>query len=223
LAAGVGVLIIVVFAGVMALGHHNNPQDTASLTSVFSKCLNKDGNDSRLCNFEKNYIPVSQASYVASVNVTSPQGTISNLTYSNDGKGNTEVTGSSDGQNLSSTILGGATYVEISGSGWIEYPSGAANAPAQINPTANMNITVGQPNLSFEYDDTESCGSLSCYKYTVSDSTQPSATQYIWFDATGYKLRRWSFDGSTGSTNMNISYQPVTIAAPAPVRVIPAN
>lgn len=216
MAGAISVIFVVIFAGYLVLGHHTN-KDAVGYTTPFNRCLSANNNDRHLCNFQKDYVPISQTSYTATVSVTSPQGTVSNLTYSSDGKGNSQVVGSTDTQQLSSIILGGNTYVKASGSSWIEYPSGDANAPAQFNPTDTMDIGVGQSNLSYLYQDTEACGSLTCYKYTISDKTQPAATQTIWYDTTSYRLREWSYRGTTGLTTMNISYQPVTITAPSPV------
>jgi hypothetical protein len=213
--------MVVFFAGRLVFGH-KTAKDSVRITTAYNSCL-QTYHDNRLCQFDTHYVPVAKTAYQATVTVTSPQGTVSNLTYSSDGKGNNEVVGTSDGQQLSSIVLAGATYIKVSGSGWIEYPSGAANAPAQTDPTASMDIAVAQPGLSFQYLGTTACGSLTCYKYQVNEKSQPDATQDIWFDTTSYKLRQWTYHGDTGSTNMSIGYQPVTITAPAPVKVIPAT
>ncbi len=209
-------LFVVIFAGYFVFGHHNN-KDAVNSTTPFNRCLSANNNDQHLCNYQKNYAPLSQSSYTSTVNVTSPQGVPSTLTYSSDGKGNTEVVGNSESQQLSSIILSGDTYVKASGSSWVKYPSGDANAPAQFNPTATMDVVVGQSNLTFENLASAPCGSLTCYKYAISDKTQSGESQTIWFDTTSYKVREWQYEGSTGSTTMTISYQPVTITAPSPV------
>ena len=221
LVGGIGVLFVVIFAGYFVFNQGNKKDPTTSGSdTAFSRCLSANNNDNRICNFEKNYLPINDASYTSTVNVTSPQGTVSNLTYSSDGKGNSAVSGTSDGQQLSSIVLDGNTYVKVTGSGWIEYSSSAADAPAQINPTASMNIAVGQSSLTFQYLGTMACGSLSCYKYSVGESSQPDVSQVIGFDKTSYKLRTWTYQGDTGSTNMTIEYEPVTIAAPSPISAV---
>lgn len=219
--AAVGVCAVIFGAGYLVFAHGTTKTPSSDTSaSAFGKCLSATNNDNRICNFEKDYVPLNQTQYTATVNVTSPQGTVSNLTYSSDGKGDSEVDGNSDGQDLSSIVLGGATYIKVSGSGWIEYTNGATDAPAQIDPTASMDIAAGQSGVSFQYADTEACGSLTCYKYTVTDASQSGVTQNIWFDTTSYKLRQWSFEGSTGSTEMSIDYEPVTISAPSPISAV---
>jgi hypothetical protein len=220
MAAGVGVLVVVLVAGLLVFQHGKHKAGVIGVITPFDTCLRSNANDNNICNFEKHYVAVNQTAYTASVTVTSPQGTISDLTYSSDGNGDSQVVGSSDGQQLSSIVIGGATYIKVSGSDWIEYPNNATSAPAQTDPTASMDIAVGEPDLSFQYVDTETCGNLTCYKYAVTDSAQPNITQDIWFDTTSYKLREWSYHGTTGSTAMTITYQPVTITAPAPVKVV---
>lgn len=183
-----------------------------------SPCM-KTYNDNKLCEFASHYTPLNKVAYQATINVTSPEGTLSNLTYENDGTGNTSLSGTSDGQNLSTVELNGAIYVKTAGSGWIEYPAGSTDAVAQTDPIANMNINVSSSNLTFEYVGTEACGSLSCYKYSITDKTVPNATQDIMFDTGSYILRQWGFQGSTGTTDMSINYQPVSIPVPSPVTV----
>lgn len=224
-AAGAVIVVLVVglatwmVIGGQKAGSKDNSNGTKTTNTIYASCMTN-YHDSRLCKFASQYTPLAKTAYQATVVVTSPQGTVSNLTYSSDGGGNSEVTGTSDGQQLSSIQLRGADYIRVTGSGWIEYPAGATNTPAQTDPTANLNIAVGQSNLSFQYLGTQACGSMTCYKYQVVDRTQPTATQDMWFDTTSYKLRQWTYHGSTGSTSMTISYQPITIAAPSPVKVI---
>lgn len=218
------VLTVITVVGVIGwrvAAHHKSSKGTGnpSSNSLPGSCLSK-YNDGRLCQFAAHYTPINKLAFKADVHVTSPQGTPSALTYSSDGKGNTSVVGTSEGQQLSVIILNNATYIRTSGSGWIEYPAGAANTPAETDPTANMDIGVGTAGLSFQYLDTMSCGNLTCYKYQVTNHALPGTTQYIWFDTENYMLRQWSYQGGTGDTTMTITYQPVSISAPAPVQVV---
>jgi outer membrane lipoprotein-sorting protein len=87
-----------------------------------------------------------------------------------------------------------------------------------------MNIGVGSAGVSFKYIGTEACGSLTCYKYQVTDSTTPSATQYVWFDNSSYKLRQWQYsDGSGNTTDMTVTYATVNITKPSPVEDLSAT
>jgi hypothetical protein len=221
-AIAVVVLAGIGFVGWSVMNHHKPGATTgnsAATTSAYSSCM-KAYSDGRLCQFAAHYTPISKVAYQATINVTSPQGTLSALTFASDGKGNTSLVGTSEGVQVSTIDFNGATYIKTSNSGWIEYPAGATNAPAQTDPVANMNIGVGTSGLGFQYAGTASCGSLTCYKYQVIDHGAPNTTQYMWFDTSTYLLRQWSYQGVTGSTNMTLTYQPVTIAAPSPVQVI---
>jgi outer membrane lipoprotein-sorting protein len=82
-----------------------------------------------------------------------------------------------------------------------------------------MNIGVGTAGLSFKNLGTEACGSLTCYKYQVSDTAIPGK-QYVWFDTSSYKLRRWQYINGSDTTDMTLSYSTVTITAPSPVQSV---
>lgn len=224
IAGALGVVIVVGLAGWAVFGKNKKTPSTTPKTtgSAYANCM-AGYHDTKLCQFAAHYQPLAKSSYQATVSVTSPQGTISNLVYSSDGKGDSEVTGTSDGQQLSSIELAGNTFIKVSGSDWIEYPSGATNAPAQTDPTANLDDSVAESNLSFQSLGTAACGSMTCYKYQISEHSQPDATQDIWFDTSAYLLRQWTYHGDTGSTSMTISYQPVSITAPSPVKVITSS
>jgi outer membrane lipoprotein-sorting protein len=87
-----------------------------------------------------------------------------------------------------------------------------------------MDITVGATGITYKNLGTEACGNLTCYKYQVTTATAAGAKQYVWFDTTSYQLRRWQYsDSSTGTTDMAISYQPVTISQPSPVQPLSAT
>ncbi|HEV2403512.1 MAG TPA: hypothetical protein VGS08_04900 [Candidatus Saccharimonadales bacterium] len=213
------ILAVVGFIG-WQIAHHAVLLQKGSATSQHSSCLGT-YHDKNLCHYAEHNFSIVDNSFTSNIHVTSPQGIISTLKFSADGKGNTSVDGTANGQELSTILLNGATYVKTNGLSWIEYPKGATNAPAQTNPTATMDITVGNKDLRFSYLGRMSCGNISCYKYLVGEQSQPATTQYIWFDTTGYLLREWSYQGATGTTDMTISsYQPVTITAPSPVQIV---
>jgi hypothetical protein len=223
MALGIIIVIGVLATGVFVFANNKNKGATladSNSNSALNNCLNK-YKDSRICQFAVHYTPISKVPYSANVVVTSPQGTISNIQLQSDGNGNTALSGTSDGQQLSTVVLDGNTYVNDGSRVWLEYKAGSNYSPAQTDPTANMDITVGDSGLSFTFVDTESCGSLQCYKYLVADSASTGSTQYIWFDTSSYQLRQWSYNGSTGKSQMTISYQPETITAPSPVDVLP--
>jgi outer membrane lipoprotein-sorting protein len=193
---------------------------TATTNAVSSSCLST-YHDANICHFASFSTSFDKTAYTATI-TTTQQGTTSTLTMKNDGKGNTAMTGTSDGQQFNSILLDGNTYIG-SGGTWMEYKSGST-APTQSNPTSNMNIGVGTKGITFKNLGTDACGSQSCFKYQVTDAAMAGTTQYVWFDNSSYKLREWKYsDGSGNSTDMTISYGAVTITAPSPVQVIPTG
>jgi len=201
------------------LANSTNTSSTSSTqstnTSVSSTCLAL-YHDNNLCRFSDASTDFTKTAYTANI-TESENGTNSTMTLESDGKGNTSLKGSSDGQVIDAITLNGNTYIQSNGSGpWIEYSTGQT-APT-TNPTSNMNIGVGSSGITFKSDGTAACGSLTCLKYQVTDSAMPKATQYVLFDNSNYKLREWQYsDGSGNSTDMTVTYTSVNITAPTPV------
>lgn len=223
------VLGVVVIAAVGVVGwrvasnNKKTPASSSASTTVAStaadtSCL-ASYHDSRLCSFASNSTSFDKTAYTATITITQ-SGATSTMTLENDGKGNTDLSGTGSGQVVNAISLDGNNYIQTNGSGpWIEYPAGTS-APAS-NPTSSMNIGVGSTTISYKYIGTATCGSLTCYKYAVTDKLTPAATQTVLFDTSSYKLRQWNYtDGSGNTTDMTITYGSVNITAPTPVETL---
>jgi outer membrane lipoprotein-sorting protein len=187
-------------------------------TTVADAC-DKAINDSNLCKFASHYNPNAPYKAVDTSTTTEGNGT---LTILSDGKGNSSVTSSANGVDTSFVSLGGATYVQDATSGtWIKYSSGSGS-PSTNNPADSFKLsarditaggTIGYKNLG-----TEACGSSTCFKYQIVDTTQPGATEYVWFSNDDYQLHEFYVKNDNGTNDMTITYQNVTINAPSPVQ-----
>ena len=220
------VVAIIGVAGWYVFGKNKTPTNSnssntgssssSSTTSngASSSCLST-YHDANLCHFSEFSNDFAKTAYTAKITETASS-TTSTMTLKSDGKGNTDLTGSSGGSTINSIMLDGTTYIQNNGSGpWIEYPSGTS-APS-TSPTSNMNIGVGSSGVSFKYINTQACGSLTCFKYQVTDAASPGATQYVLFDNSNYELREWQYTDSSGTTDMTVSYGTVNITKPSPV------
>ena len=146
-------------------------------TGVSSSCLAA-YHDSNLCHFAEFAPNFTKSAYTAKITNTE-SGATSTMTLENDGNGNTDLSGSSNGQVINAISLDGTEYVQASGSGpWIAYPSGTT-APT-TSPTSNLNLGFGN-GITFKSLGTAACGSMTCYKYQISDTATPSAIQYVFF------------------------------------------
>lgn len=67
---------------------------------------------------------------------------------------------------------------------------------------------------NYKYSSREKCGQLTCYKYEIKDSSNPSAETYIWFDTTDFILRKSLELDSNKSTTSLYEYKDVEIEAP---------
>jgi hypothetical protein len=219
---------------------NNNPANPglstkATTPAVNSACYNiyKDNN---LCQFFAT-TPLSQVAHTETSNYNFGTGQ-DTIVYEIDGKGNSSLTLTSNSLSVSSVDLNGEVYLEPWGSTtWSEYSASDAPAAATTitNPDSSLSLIQGANGVTYSSMGTDSCGaSLMCYKYRVSDTNKPGVNQYIWINTTSYQLQEWSYstpattstqtgsDGSTSqsavpgtTTSMLISYQPVTITAPA--------
>ncbi len=197
-------------------GNGSGTSSSSGSTATETSCL-ATYHDSNLCHFAAFSNAIDKTAYTATLNVTQ-SGQTSMMTLKADGKGNNQLNMSGNGETVNSITLNGKIYVQSGGNGtWLEYDTGA-QAPVS-NPTSNMNIGVGSAGITFKNLGTEACGSLTCYKYQVSDTALPG-TQYVWFDTGSYKLRRWQYSNGSDSTDMSLSYNAVTITAPSPVESI---
>lgn len=178
--------------------------------------------DATLCHFASNSTSLAKLSYKGTI-TENQGGSTSTIVLENDGKGNTTLSGTSNGTTFNSVELSGATYLESNGT-WIKYPSGSSTATATPNPTSSMNIGVGSAGITYKKIGTAACGKLTCYEYQVIDASAPSTTQYAWFDNSSYLLREWKYtDASGNTTDMTLTYEPITITAPSPVESLPSS
>jgi hypothetical protein len=234
---GIGqALIIVIIVVVLAVAggiiwqstkkNSNTTTGTAISKPVVSSTCLQSFKDNALCAFAE-HTNISSQQYVAKGTATLTNGTTSTFTVLNDGKGNTEVTYSSAGKQISSIRLNGVGYVQGSpGSSWLEYSNaGVGQATATPNPTSgfNLNFTTATPkDVMVTKQGTVACGSLTCKKYRVAVSSEPSGIQYVYFDTKDYMLRQWtSTNPSNGiDVNLTFNYQPITITKPSPIQKI---
>jgi hypothetical protein len=129
-----------------------------------------------------------------------------------DGKGNNSV----ESGDIGGISVGGHQYVLLDGT-WIDSGSNSATAPSA--PTApSLATTAG---IKYENLGKVACGSDTCYKYRCSGSILGTSTVLVTFGTKDYLPRH--YDVSTpaggasllGNMTMDITYQSVTITAPA--------
>lgn len=75
----------------------------------------------------------------------------------------------------------------------------------------------------YRFEAMEPCDNLTCYKYGIQDPDSGNITTYVWFDNENYMLRRYMSIKDDYTTNMQFTYQAVTIEAPSPTKPITAE
>jgi outer membrane lipoprotein-sorting protein len=140
-----------------------------------------------------------------------------------DGHDNTKMAITKDGKETMATILlNGDTYIKDVASGnWIKYPksSDSSSSSSSTSDSVKFDKTnwTESGTTSYKAAGKEACGSLTCYKYQVTDTKSSGSTQYFWFDNKDYMMRRLSVKDSSGTNDMTFSYKAVNITVPSPV------
>jgi hypothetical protein len=227
------ILVVVVIAIIAGVGyevmHKKNSIPTTSATTAQTKaqataaqssCLST-YHDSDLCKFvaAEAASPFEKTSSILTLNGTSSGQTTSG-TISQDGKGNNSLSLTSNGTTINTVALDGHNYAQASAGGpWIDY--GTTASSTTTTPDTSLTSFLGTlSTTTYKKLANEACGNLTCFKYQIVDKTNPSATQYVWFDNQQYLLRKYFESGLSGSDSltMTIAYQSVNIAKPSPVQ-----
>jgi Tfp pilus assembly protein PilX len=230
------IVMVVVVVGIIGLVgwrvmSKNSDSSTGSKGNVVSNaiaskeasaaCL-KEVNDKDLCKFATNY-KLDGVSYHAKFTSTGSDGN-STSEMDVDGKNNTSMVMSQGGKEVTASIsLNGTTYIKDQANNvWIKYPPADTSAPKTEAPTSDVKVddnNITEKNtITYKALGKEKCGSLNCFKYQVIDTTQPKATQYIWFDTKDYRMQHWYNKDDQGTTDMVLTYKSVNITAPSPVK-----
>lgn len=126
-------------------------------------------------------------------------------------------------------VLGDTTYVkdQKDGSWWKQVAKPAASS----SPTAAFQMpkvedfkdqfVKDQATTTYTAMGTESCGSLTCYKYEEKKGDGASSTHTFWFDNKEYLLRKDIVTSGSFSTNNEYSYDNVSVSAPTPTKDVP--
>ncbi len=129
-----------------------------------------------------------------------------------DGKGNSLV--QSDGVN--GITVGGHTYVML-GDQWVDV--GGDNSQSPQAPAAPVIATTA--GIKYENLGKVSCGNTTCYHYRCSGGILGDGVILVNFGTKDYLPRRYETTGGlTGDMTMDITYQAVTITAPAGAKTI---
>ncbi len=148
------------------------------------------------------------------------------LVFQSDGKGNNSSTLTKDGTVVYGTVTIGTTYYtkNPTGDGWYKTdttPSDNTNSTADVQTDLTFNDKTTQDKTVYKNLGTEACGSLTCYKYEITNPDSPNTTTTMWFDNHDYKMRKTAFTSDGNTTEMTYSYDSVTISEPSPIVVQP--
>ena len=222
------VLAVIGFAGYTVYnksGSNTKASTTTTTTTEKTEAVAADQGcvttykDENLCKFAVKGGVLDKLAFKATATVTGGDNA-GNLTLLNDGKGNTSMDMTGGGVTLSAVTYGGHYYLKNSDGSWTDYGTDAQDT----NPTKDMNLVLGS-GLTYTPLGKEACGTLTCFKYDLKDSTSPNDEQTVWFDTKDYLARQWkdvSTDDTSGAmttTLMTVTYPgAVSVSKPSPVQ-----
>jgi len=210
----IAVIVVIGLVGWVVWKKNSSPKLNAAQKVVQSSCL-KSYNDTKLCDFGALFT-LTNKPYKLVIKTTPKSGSADTITIESDGNGGLSYITSS-GDIIKSA---GTTYVELPNTTtWYRYAAGSTSAPAVTNPGDSLSPDFkaqAAKKVKYNYISKVSCGTLTCYKYQEVDPTQTGTTTFFWFDTKNYRLQSLTSEDSAGATtDMTVSYESVTITAPA--------
>lgn len=177
--------------------------------------------DKKFCKFSAHVKKMGD--YKLTLKATTADG-VSSYEVSGSKDGNIQMAVNVDGKEVGNMVVfNGTTYSEdLTDSTWIKYGSSAANKPEafDLKKEIGKNGFKGDKGQKFVYKNLGrvACGNMSCYKYQIID-TQSTATQtFLLFDDLQFLLRSLTTGDSSGSSEITMTYEGVSIVQPAPVK-----
>lgn len=179
--------------------------------------------DKKFCKFAAHVKKMGD--YKLTLDATSSDGK-SSYVVSGSKDGNTQMVINSDGKKVANIVVfNGTTYAEnLADSSWLQYAPTAASKPDvfDLKKEIGKDGFKGDKGQKFVYKNLGkvACGNMSCYKYQIID-TQNTATQtFLLFDDLQFLIRSLTTSDNSGSSEMTMSYEGVSIVQPAPVKQI---
>ena len=227
------IMMVVVLAAIGGIGYmvmNKNKAVTAKTGSksvVVDKAIadecNKQLKDKDFCKFASNYKGLE--TYKTTITSTSAEGTAT-MNMSADGPDKTSISSLTDGKESSAFItIGKTSYTKnIADGSWTSFTNDAKTTEtAEIKDDIKIddfsNAETSESNKTqYKKVGKEACGSLTCFKYQITDTTNKPSEDYIWFDTKDFMLRRWSSKTAEGTTTMTFSYDNVKINVPSPIK-----
>ncbi|MBI4034544.1 hypothetical protein HY380_01445 [Candidatus Saccharibacteria bacterium] len=225
-----GGLIIVAAIGVgiwqLTKGDSQSSISSGINTAVQDKCQDQIG-DATFCKFAGYFS--NAGSYKVSATTTSDSGT-STIDLASDTSGNSEMVIKQNNQEQASIVYyNGISYQKDYTDGkWFKFESGATNAPTVTDLKSefvkgDFDKNEQGKKITYKSAGTEACGNLTCYKYFVSEASSPPSSGHLWFDNRDYLLRKVTVNSGGSSTEMNLTYEGVSISEPSPTKPVPTS
>ena len=194
-----------------------------SVDKTVEKSCMAEVKDKKFCKFAAHVKQMGD--YKLTLSATSPDGKTSYV-VSGSKDGNIQMVVNSDDKKVANLVVfNGTTFTEnLADSSWLQYAPTAASKPDvfDLKKEIGKDGFKGDKGQKFIYKNLGkvTCDTMSCYKYQLID-TQNTATQtFLLFDDLQFLLRSLTTSDNSGTSEMTMSYEGVSIVQPAPVTQI---
>ncbi|HYH74932.1 MAG TPA: hypothetical protein VD735_03145 [Candidatus Saccharimonadales bacterium] len=221
------IIAVVAFVGFSGWWVVNNQKDdkSAANTALQDKLKNAtcDYDDKDVCKFITSWKASDQ--YTATAKLASDGGTTTVTIKTTGDKSHTIMTGDTPYEAI---VIDDATYIRATSGTW--WKQAVDSNGDTVGPVDNFDgkLEIEEPNkdtTTYTKVGKESCDNRTCFKYQVTtDVDGGTYKQYVWFDDQDYRLRRvQTLEGDTVTHNTTISYEKVSIKAPANAKQLAPN
>lgn len=216
------VLLVLVGGGYYFFTKQKDSDKPGALDSAASKELhdacNKAYDDKDFCRFASNW------KFGGEMKITwaTPEDDSVSV-IETDGNGNTRMTTTQGGSESYATItIGKTSYVkDPEQASWLKYEAPDTDlyteALGDFEDEFDFDSEVTKDTTKITKQGKEACGSLTCFKYTITDTNAPDEETTVWFDDKDYLLRQMTSRTSDGETTMTVEYEVADITEPSPV------
>jgi hypothetical protein len=220
------VLGVISFAGWKIISGHKSPASGAlSKAAIEAACKETDKN---ICKFKASWKIQKYYTIKSTSPTESADGHLVQSTYQAEGTDKFRLTtGGSSPYDV--ITIGKTTYTKASDGVWwkqtVKPEDTSKNKESfDFDNSSDSNSSESASTTTYKSLGKEACGSLTCYKYQVVDSSSMDTTEYIWFDTKDYQLRRIRNESKDGGvTESTFSYDKISITVPSPVKELGPN
>ncbi len=215
-------LVLIVFGGgyitYIKLVKKTNIGLPGTTSSLNATC---EFNDANLCKFLNSW--KEQKYYTVNSTTTQQSEQKTSNVYKTVGDDKNQMIAMEEDKEVYNTIvIGETTYTKdySDNKWWKQTATPSTNSEIAAEESRfDFDESADTQKITYKKVGTETCGSLTCFKYQVIDPANTESTDYIYFDDKEYLLRKMRNEAKDGSiTESTFDYSKISIESPSPIK-----